>query len=244
MEKKGIFYLSGFLSITVYLAICFSFLLYIYAPKPKKYDSSKTTVLELELISTKATEKKVAKKSVQKPEPKEVVKKSTSRSNEQKGVDAKSLFAKVKTTAKKVVKENTSTVKESLDPSRFKSKFQKQKKTDNLNVNKLLNDTKTTTNMPKTSATSNGEEHEYFSKIKEILWQRWNPSLLEAGLTVKVLVMITNDGVFDYRVMKYSSNDRFDQSLKEFLESQKNESFPTHKINSKVDIIINFKSEG
>jgi hypothetical protein len=219
MEKKGIFYLSGFLSITVYLAICFSFLLYIYAPKPKKYDSSNTTVLEL-------------------------VKKSTSRSNEQKGVDAKSLFAKVKTTAKKVVKENTSTVKESLDPSRFKSKFQKQKKTDNLNVNKLLNDTKTTTNMPKTSATSNGEEHEYFSKIKEILWQRWNPSLLEAGLTVKVLVMITNDGVFDYRVMKYSSNDRFDQSLKEFLESQKNESFPTHKINSKVDIIINFKSEG
>jgi len=244
MEKKGIFYLSGFLSITVYLAICFSFLFYIYAPKPKKYDSSKTTVLELELISTKAAEKKVAKKSVVKPKPKEIVKKSTSRSSEQKGVDAKSLFAKVKTTAKKVVKENTSTVKESLDPSRFKSKFQKQKKTDNLNVNKLLNDTKTTTNMPKTSATSNGEEHEYFSKIKEILWQRWNPSLLEPGLTVKVLVMITNSGVFDYRVMKYSGNDRFDQSLKEFLENQTNESFPTHKINSKVDIIINFKSEG
>ena len=44
--------------------------------------------------------------------------------------------------------------------------------------------------------------------------------------------------------MKYSGNDRFDQSLKEFLETQVNESFPTHKINSKVDIIINFKSEG
>lgn len=241
MEKKGIFYLSGFLSVTVYLAICFSFLFYIYAPKAKKYDSSKTTVLELELISTKAPEKKVAKKSVEKP--KEVVKKSTSRSSEQKSVDAKSLFAKVKTTAKKVVKEEVSTVKESLDPSRFKSKFQKQKKTDNLNVNKLLNDTKTSTNMPKTTSTSQGEEHEYFSKIKEILWQRWNPAFLEAGLVVKVLVMITNSGQFDYRIMKYSSDDRFDESLKEFLNKQINEYFPPHTIDSQVDIIINFKSE-
>lgn len=243
MLQRGSFFLSGFISIGIYLAICISFLFYINAPKPKKFDSSKTTVLELELISTKSNERKVAKKTPPKKE--EVkIKKSTSKSSEQKAVDAKSLFAKVKTTAKKVVKEQTHTVKESIDPSRFKSKFQKQKKSDNINVNKLLSDKKTTTNMPKALTPGTGEEHEYFSKIKEILWQRWNPRLLEAGLVVKVLVMITNSGEFDYRIMKYSSNDRFDQSLKEFLETQINESFPTHDIDTKVDIIINFKSEG
>ena len=56
--------------------------------------------------------------------------------------------------------------------------------------------------------------------------------------------MITNDGNFDYRIIRYSKDERFDESLKEFLDTQKNETFPTHKINTKVDIIINFKSEG
>lgn len=243
MQKTGYFFLSGFLSVSIYIALLISFLIYVNAPEPKKYDSSKVTTLELELISEKSTQRKVAKKS--KPEPKqEVVKKSTSKTAKQKAVDAKSLFAKVNTKAKKVVEKKTNTVKESIDPSRFKSKFQKQKKTDNVSVSKLLNDTKTTTNMPKQSSSGKGEKHEYFSKIKELLWQRWNPRLLEEGLIVKVLVMITKDGNFDYRIMKYSNDERFDQSLKEFLEEQKNEAFPTHKINAKVDIIINFKSEG
>eukprot|EP01029_Cantina_marsupialis_P002077 TRINITY_DN11894_c0_g1_i6.p1 TRINITY_DN11894_c0_g1~~TRINITY_DN11894_c0_g1_i6.p1 ORF type:complete len:185 (-),score=32.22 TRINITY_DN11894_c0_g1_i6:32-586(-) len=184
MQQKGYFYLAGVLSAAIYLAICASFLIYINAPKPKKYDLNKTTVLELELISTKSDKKQVAKKSVQKQQ--EVVKKSTSRSAKQKA-DFKSLFANVNTKSKKVVEKDTNTVNETLDPSRFKSKFQKQKKTDNVSVSKLLNDIKTTTNMPKVTSTSNGKQHEYFSRIKEILWQRWNPKLLDEGLEVKVL---------------------------------------------------------
>ncbi|PLY04584.1 MAG: TonB C-terminal domain-containing protein [Arcobacter sp.] len=241
MREKGYFYLAGIISVTVYLAICASFLIYINAPKPKKYDSAKTTVIELELISTKSNERRVAKKTVEKQQ--EIVKKSTSKSHKQ-SADFKSLFAKVKTSAKKIVEKDVNAVKESIDPSRFKSKFEKQKKTDNTSVSKLLNDVKTTTNMPKIAASGKGEENEYFSKIKQILWERWNPRLLEDGLEIKVLVMITNSGSFDFRIMKYSKDERFDESLKEFLESQKSEIFPTHKINTKVDIIINFKSEG
>ncbi|RXJ69781.1 hypothetical protein CRV08_03480 [Halarcobacter ebronensis] len=241
MQQKNYFYISGVISTTVYILICLSFLLYINAPKPKKYDSNKTTVLELELISTKADEKKSAEKSTSKEE--EIVKKSTSASTK-KSADFKSLFANVKINAQNIVEEEVNAAKESLDPTRFKSKFQKQKKSDNVSVSKLLDDVKTTTNMPQTNSTTNGKEHEYFSKIKEILWKRWSPRLLDEGLEVKVLVMITNDGIFDYRIMQYSNNQRFDESLKEFLETQKNEQFPTHNINSKVDIIINFKSEG
>lgn len=241
MREKSYFYISGFLSVSVYLAICVSFLLYINAPKTKKFDSAKTTVLELELISTKSNERKIAKKTVQKEQ--KIVKKSTSKSDKQ-NADFKSLFANVKTKAKKTVEKEINTAKASIDPSRFKSKFEKQKKTDNSSVSKLLNDVKTTTNMPKTQASGKGEKDEYFSKIKQILWERWNPRLLEDGLVARVLVMITNDGNFDFRIIKYSKDERFDESLKEFLESQKSEVFPTHKINNKVDIIINFKSEG
>jgi len=241
MKVKPYFLLSGIVSVSIYLVICISILSYINTPKPKKYDLAKTTVLELELISTKAPEKTIAKKSDNIEE--KIIKKATSKSSKQ-GSDFKSLFAKVKTKAKKTVDKNINAPKESISPSRFKSKFEKQKKTDNVKVSKLLNDIKTTTNLSKTVASSDGEKHEYFSKIKQILWERWRPRLLEDGLVVKVLVMITNDGEFDYRIMRYSNDERFDESLKEFLNNQINENFPTHKINTKVDIIINFKSEG
>ncbi|MCP4971006.1 MAG: TonB C-terminal domain-containing protein [Arcobacter sp.] len=242
MQKSGYFYISGFLSFSIYLIICAFFLYYINAPKPKKFDSiSKTTVLELEIISTRAEKKSIAQKSKVKEQ--EIVKKSTSKSNKQKA-DFKSLFANVKTKAKKTVEKDVNAVKASIDPSRFKSKFQKQKKTDNVSISKILHETKSTTNKPLNNSSEKGLEHEYFSKIKQILWSRWNPKLLEDGLLVKVLVMITNNGNFDYRIMRYSNDVRFDESLKEFLELQKNEIFPSHKINDKVDIIINFKSEG
>jgi len=242
MQDKNYFYLSGAISISLYLVLGFLFLSYINAPKPKKFDiNTKSTVLELELISTKSNEKKVAKKTEKVEE--QIVKKSTSRSNKQKA-DFKSLFANVKTKSTKVVEKEVSTQKASIDPSRFRSKFQKQKKSDNLTVSKLLNDVKTTTNKSVMNTSNKGEEHEYFSKIKQILWERWNPKLLENGLLVKVLVMISSNGEFEYRVLKYSNDIRFDESLKEFLNTQTQEVFPTHSINSKVDIIINFKSEG
>lgn len=242
MQDKNYFYLSGFISISLYFIVAFLLLFYMNQPKPKKFDmNTKSTILELELISTKDIEKKVAKKTQEKQE--EIVKKSTSKSNKQKA-DFKSLFANVKTKSKNIVEKEVTTQEASIDPSRFKSKFQKQKKSDNLKVSKLLNDVKTTTNQKIVTSSSKGEQHEYFSKIKEILWQRWNPKLLEDGLVVKVLVRISNSGEFEYKVLKYSNDVRFDESLKEFLNSQLTQSFPTHNINNKVDIIVNFKSEG
>ncbi len=56
----------------------------------------------------------------------EVVEKSTSASNEKKP-DLKSLFANVKETSNKVVKEEVNNVEKSIDPKRFKSKFEKRK---------------------------------------------------------------------------------------------------------------------
>ncbi len=243
MDKKSFFVISGVLSISFYLAVCFALLFYINSPKVKKFDSlKKSTVLNLELISLKSDKMEVVKKSEKKVS--KIVKKSTSKSSK-KASNLKSLFKNVKTTSKKIVKKSTNIKKGSIDPSRFKSKFEKQKKRDNSSdISKLLSSKKNKSNISKKSSGTKGETHEYYSKIKDILWQRWNPKFLEAGLKVKVLVMISNSGVFDYKIIKYSQDERFDESLKEFLESQKNEVFPNHSIGSKVDIIINFESEG
>ena len=53
-----------------------------------------------------------------------MVEKATSASNE-KRPDLKSLFANVKETAKTVAKEEVNNVEKSIDPKRFKSKFEK-----------------------------------------------------------------------------------------------------------------------
>ncbi len=241
MQEKNYFYLAGFISVSIYVTICILLLYYLNSPKTKKFDAfSKTTVLELELISLKSNKNKVAEKSIVKKQ--EIIQKSTSKSHKAKA-DFKSLFANVRIKAKIISKKNINTIIASIDTSRFKSKFQKQKKTDNISISKLLTSIKTSSEIP-VNAGGKGEKHKYFSKIKEILWIRWNPRLLEEGLSVKVLVKITKDGKFDYRIMKYSNDIRFDESLKEFLNAQINEMFPTHNIKNKVDIIINFKSEG
>jgi len=240
MQKKNYFYLSGVISFSIYLLCCFSLLLYINAPKPKKYDAfSKTTVLELELVSTKDTKNRVEKKVEKKVE--KVVKKSTSKSNEKKA-DFKSLFANVKTKAKTVTEKEVNNVQASSDPSRFKSRFEKQKKSENISVSKLLSDIKTTTKMS-ISTSSEHKSDPYYSKIYEILASRWTPTVLGANLEAKVLVIISSSGGFDYRFIKYSKNEMFDNSLKSFLESQRGESYPPHNKGSKTEIEVLFKSK-
>lgn len=242
MNRTSHFYLSGFISLCIYVLICILFLFYINTPKIKKYDSlSKTIVVDLEIITSKSNEKKVASKLENKTQ--KIIKKSASKSNK-KVADIKSLFGNVKIVSKKVVEKVVNNIKASSNPSRYKSKFEKQKKSDNIRVSKLLNDVKTINNVPLSNSSTKGETHPYFSKVKEILWQRWNPQFLESGLIVSAIVTITNSGAFDYRIIKYSKNQRFDDALKEFLQSQKSEQFPKHNINKEVDIIINFKSEG
>ncbi|XPV69457.1 MAG: energy transducer TonB [Halarcobacter sp.] len=240
MQQKNYFYISGVISIVFYLSVCTLLLLYINAPKPKKYDAfSKTTVLELELVSTKDSKNRVEKKVEKKIE--KVVKKSTSKSSEKKA-DFKSLFANVKTTSKKTTKEEVNNVVASADPSRFKSKFEKQKKSNNISVSKLLSDIKITTKMS-ISTSSEHKNDPYYSKIYEILASRWTPIVLGTDLEAKVLVIITNSGKFDYRFIKYSNNDRFDESLKVFLDSQKSIPFPPHNKGAKTDIEVLFKSK-
>jgi hypothetical protein len=240
MQDKRYFYIAGTISLTLYFTFCFFLLIYVNAPKPKKYDAfSKTTVLELELISTKDTKNRIEKKVEKVVE--KVVEKSTSKSSEKKA-DFKSLFANVKTTNKTVAQKEVNNVVSSSDPSRYKSKFEKQKKSNNVSVSKLLSDIKTTTKMS-ISASAKNDNDPYYSKIYELLASRWTPTTVGANLEAKVLVIISSNGEFDYRFIKYSNDDRFNDSLKNFLESQKSVAYPPHNKGNRTDIEVLFKSK-
>ena len=241
MQNNFSFIVSGAIAIFIYLSICFFVLFYIMSPVPDTINMTPTsTSIELDMIVEKAEKKMVERKVDKIIEKEEVKEKSTSASNEKKP-DLKSLFANVKETAKTVAKEEVNNVEKSIDPKRFKSKFEKEKKSSNIKIDKLLDDEKTASNT-KTSNSAKGEEtDEYFSKVSDLL-SVWMP--IGSGLKAIVLVMIDLDGKFDYRFVTTSGDEAFDTSLRGFLDEQKNVPYPKPTKDKAIRINVDFKSEG
>ena len=151
------------------------------------------------------------------------------------------MFANVKTKASSVKKKVVNNVQKSLTTSRFKAKFEKQTKSNNL-LSKLLDDKKVNITKQKIGDTKN-EHDPYISKIYEILYQRWQPLLIVDGLSTKVVITIYKDGRFNYRILQYSGDSSFDDQLVLFLEKQKEEKFPIPK-KSRIDIEVIFTAKG
>ncbi len=246
-DDKNNFYLSGILAFTVYLLCLLAVALYLKTSDVKKFDAiSKVTVLELDMIiePNKLKEIKPIKSRTDQIDTKKsnkIVKKSASTSAKQKA-NLKSLFAKVKTDSPKVAKEEILNVKKSTVASRFKSKFEKQQKSKNVTVSKLLDTVKSKSSVKIPTDTKNRND-EYYSKIYELLASRWNPGLIIEGLSAKVLIIISSDGDFNFKFLKNSGNIIFDDSLKEFLEDQKTISYPAHNRGSKQKIAVTFTAE-
>lgn len=246
-DDKSNFYLSGILAFGLYLLFFLSFALYVKSHDVKKFDAiSKVTVLELDIIIEPKVEddiKPVKNKTDQIDTKKsnKIVKKSASVSAK-KRTNLKSLFAKVKTKAPKVAKKKILNVTKSTVSSRFKSKFEKQQKSKNITVSKLLDSVKAKSSVSVPTDAKNRND-EYYSKIYELLASRWKPMLIIDGLSAKVLVIISSDGAFDYRFLKRSRDSRFDDSLRLFLDNQKVVTYPTHNRGSKQEIAVTFTAQ-
>lgn len=239
-KDRKIFYFSGCLAILIYL-ICFSLLIiYLNAPKVEKYDSlNKNTVLELELIILKDN------KSIKENKTKEeIVKKSASKNARQKN-EVKSLFSKVKVNSKNVLNvlnEDVKNIQNTKLSSRYKSNFEKEKRTSSpSSVSKILSKIKTKASIIATNSDNNKDK--YFSKIHEILSSRWQPASKEEGFA-KVIIKISKNGDFSYRFLSYSGNERFDEYLRTFLESQVKEKYPVHESGTAKEIDMKFGLEG
>jgi len=245
MQNNSRFLITGIISFSFYILVVFFFIYYVSSPKAKKYTlKTKTTTIELDMIVEKSDKKRIEKKADKKIEKEieKLVEKSASISNEKKP-DVKSLFGKVKTKVSKVEKKKINNVVKSIDPKRFKSKFQKEKKSSNIKIDKLLNDKRTTTNVTSTNKSKSKESNDYFSSVQALL-DIWEPSSRANGLKAKVRVNITPSGKFSYRILSYSGDTNFDFSLKKFLENQLNVSYPKPKKGKSVVIDVDFKSKG
>ena len=241
MQNRSSFIISGIIAISFYVMLCLGILFYIMSPEPKIISIKPTaTTIELDMIVEKSDKKMIEKKAEKKIEKQEVQEKTASVSNE-KRPDLKSLFANVKETAKAVAKEEVNNVEKSAEPKRFKSKFEKEKKSSNIKIDKLLDDEKTATNAKSANAAKGEETDEYFSKVNELLLA-WVP--VGSGLKAVVLIMIDLDGKFEYRFVNKSGDEAFDASLEIFLDEQRKIPYPKPTKGKAIKANVNFKSEG
>jgi hypothetical protein len=245
MDNKNLF-ISAIISVSIYLSLVFLFVYYTISHKVKKIDSvSKTTVLQLDIVlpdPTVVPKKTTAIKESSNKNAAQIVKKSKSTSAK-KRTNLKSLFANVSTKAPKVAKKTISNTKKSTIASRFKSKFEKERKVNNLTLSKLQNRKNVTA--PKQAATeSKNESDPYYSKIYDLMYKRWTPVIFNDDIRAKVLITITNNGTFSYQFIQYSDNIGFDNQLKEFLNEQTGERFPVNPNGKTTRIEILFQSKG
>ncbi len=247
MDNNKNFILSAVIAFFLYFLFIFIIFFYSKSSNIKKFDAiSKPTVLQLDIILDEPKEKdeKVLFKENKKENKtaQTVVKKTTSTSVK-KRTNLKSLFANVKTNAKKVTKRKVSNIKKSTISSRFKSKFEKERKTENLKLSKLI-DTKITKQNKNIATESKNESDPYFSKIYQILSNRWKPTVFYDDLNAKVIVSISSNGIFSYQFVQYSNNIGFDNQLQEFLDSESLKEYPVSPKHKSIRIEILFQSKG
>jgi len=151
----------------------------------------------------------------------------------------------VKTNIKKVSKDKVLNVKNSSIASRFKSKFEKEKKTKNIVLSKLTEKLESkSSNKNVMMDTSKDKQDPYYTKIYQILSTRWIPTIFADDLKAKVNIIIFNNGKFSFKFIQYSGNDGFDNQLKAFLNSETQKSYPVSPLNKTVNIEISFQSKG
>ena len=146
------------------------------------------------------------------------------------------------TSATKVTKKEVSNVKKSTITSRFKSKFEKERKVDSiispeLVKNKSLNSQKVVMDKGK------NDNDPYYSRINQMLSSRWNPTIFSANLAAKIAVVITSNGIFSFKFIQYSGNTGFDNQLRSFLQDESLKRYPIHPSRKTQEIEITFRSE-
>lgn len=248
MDNKKLFFLSAFISISFYIIFVFIFLLYVKSTKVLKVElNKKETVLQLDVVleTTKKLENiEPIKSEIVKNKVKKNIIKRASSTSVKKRTNLKSLFANVKTVAKKVEKSKILNIKHNKVSSRFKSKFEKEKKVKVLKLSKLSkNNNKAKSKIVKQSKNSSDKKsNPYFNKINQIVQEGWNPLIYNQIATV--IVTISNKGRFRYIIKKYSNSIEFDNQLKDYLDAESLKRYPISPTHKTVTIEITFKSEG
>ncbi len=251
-RNSKIFFLSGIVSIAIYIVLIFSVLLCLdnSQSKVKKYTDIKKNFIEVSISENKKIKKYIPKKK------KIVYKKKIIRKHILKKTEIKKSIHKTNNLLSSLFKN--------INTAKYIKKVKDKNVTKNIKINQnnrisqkrislKQENKKSATKIIKTLSLSNinaninknaGEYNKYIGKIQDILDNKWQetPGTI-AGNSATVTVKIDKFGNFSYKIDTLSYNNEFNAKLQNFLESMQNEKFPSYKNGNYIEIKVNFKDE-
>ncbi len=187
--------------------------------------------------------KEEVQKPVEKPseKPKSEEKKVASSPKEAvKSQSLRGLFEDINTS--KLKPEAKEQKKNQTQPTRIKpNKEETKEKSENV-ASKIANSLNFAEQKQDRDSKKSGEYDPFIGKVQEILEENWQRTLdTENGNVAKVLIKVSNQGVFSYKIMSLSYSNDFNIKLKEFLHSMESVEFPKYDKGELFELPIVFK---
>ena len=188
--------------------------------------------------------KEEIKKPVEKPleKPKNEEKKVASSPKETvKSQSLRGLFEDINTS--KLKPEAKEQKKDHKQPTRIKPNKEEETKEKSENTaSKIANSLNFSEQKHLTDMKKAGEYDPFIGKVQEILEENWQKTVdTENGNVAKVIIKVSNQGIFSYKIVSLSYNNDFNTKLKEFLKSMESEEFPKYDKGELFELPVEFK---
>lgn len=258
------FFLSGFVALLVQLLV-YALVIVSLLPKPQKqYTFQEHTKIELIEIQDVVEKPKTTTPQITQPtkaptpdlikkiEPlaKTDSQKSAPKPSPVSGSDVKKLFERIDSANPPVLQENI----EDERPLFSANAIKKQDYSFNQDTSQIKQETSKIKNAfdslwenelqitaPQHQDISEGEYNEWFAKVKEILYAKWENIFYES-MTFTINATISSDGSFSYRVIRYSKHQSYNIYMEEMLDRLKEEKFPPYP-KGRITLEVVFKTK-
>lgn len=244
--------LGWILSILLYLFLVIS-LGYILSSKKdtiKNYTSNKdpmnVALIERKKNDSEKPKEERKKEEIQKPvekpaeKPAEEKKVASSPKEAVKSQSLRGLFEDINTS--KLPPDAKEQKKNQTAPTRIKPNKEENKEKTESAASKIANSLNFSEQKHLTDMKKGGEYDPFIGKVQEILEENWQKTIdTENGNIAKVVIQVSDKGVFSYKIVSLAYNNEFNTKLKEFLKSMESVEFPRYEKGPLFEMPVAFK---
>ncbi|HUH43352.1 MAG TPA: TonB C-terminal domain-containing protein [Sulfurimonas sp.] len=253
VNKDSYFYISGFISLSLFLFFTIIFFIAIviskdvksYALKKDDFVSVSLDMVNVQSANVKKAIDKPVEKEIEKPIVNQEPQEKTETIPQKKEIKIDDLFSQIWT---KDIKKEDKKVEKELDKRVMQELSKKsQKSTENKveSISSKIEKVNSKDKAEKNSKSSTGSEvNEYFAKIQAIVYQHFSPPENSEGKMVQAVIELDSFGkVIDFRILRYSDSDSFNKECDKIKARLTNVLFPKNPDNKSGTYKINLISQ-
>lgn len=256
MKRRRFFYLTGSCSFLLYLALLFLIFGIINSKKADKFiiktDTQFEQILPIEALVVDEPEIKTPEPEIQ-PEVK-----NQDSEEELQLPGLRDLFSGIPDWSKDTEKQKEEQEKRKQEEQKRayeeKKRYQEMLKQQQESIKNLQTSLQTTNKALENINASidikadippnqdKGIHDEWVEKIYKILYESWDFSFYQ-NTVISVLINITDNGDFSYKILRYSQYDEYNQKIKAVLDRLKGVKMPPYPHKKSINIEVNFRSK-